>query len=179
MQEFRSGKLSQLVIVLAAMAICGARAQSPHGGGLSLATQDRLEDEGWWPTKGDAARSEYVGAATCKECHGKVAALQETTPMRQAGARAAQADILQTHERLTFQDAAYRYSLVRAGPNVTFSVNDGAHSASSNVTWAFGAGEIGQTYLLQKDGEYTESRLSYYSALSALDITIAQAADPP
>jgi Cytochrome c3 len=179
MQQLRSGKLLQLVIIFAAMAICGARAQSPRRNSLSLATQDRLEDEGWWPTKGNASRSEYVDAATCKECHGKVAALQETTPMRHAGVRAAQADILQKHEQLSFQDAAYRYSLVHAGSDITFSASDGANSASGNVTWAFGAGELGQTYLLQKEGAYTESRLSYYSALSALDITIGQAADPP
>jgi hypothetical protein len=42
------------------------------------------------------------------------------------------------------------------------------------VAWAFGAGEYGQTYILQKNGTYTESRLSYYTSLNALNITPGQ-----
>jgi Cytochrome c554 and c-prime len=177
MRHLRISKFLQLVIVIATLAIHAAWAQGTRSGSLSLTTQDRLEDAGWWPTKGDSPRREYVGAAICKECHGDVAALQETTPMYHAAVRATQSEILEAHKRLNFQDALYQYSLRRTIPRVIYSVGDGTSSAIGDVEWAFGAGEIGQTYLFKRDGVYTESRLSYYSALSALDITIGQAAD--
>jgi hypothetical protein len=179
MRYLWSSKFLQLVIVIATVAIHVAWAQGTRSGSLSLTTQDRLDDAGWWPTKGDSARSEYVGTPTCKECHGDVAALQETTPMYHAAVRANQSKILEVHEQLSFQDALYQYSLKRTTPGVIYSVSDSTNSSIGKVEWAFGAGEIGQTYLLEKDGVYTESRLSYYSALSALDITIGQATDAP
>jgi hypothetical protein len=179
MWHLQGSKFLQLVLVIATMAMHMAWAQDARKGSLSLTTQDRLEDAGWWPTKGDAARSKFVGAATCKECHGDVAALQETTPMYHAAVRAAQSDILEAHQQLNFQDALYQYSLTHTPSGVTYSVSDGTNSAVGNVKWAFGAGKIGQTYLLEKNDAYTESNLSYYSALSALDITIGQAVDAP
>jgi hypothetical protein len=166
-------------MVIASVAICLAYGQAPRQDKHSLTTQDRLEDVGWWPTKGDSSRSGYVGGAVCKACHGKIALLQETTPMYHAGIRADQSEILKAHGHLEFQDAGYRYSLVHAVSGVTYSVTDGANSAAGTVAWAFGAGEIGQTYLLEENGSYTEGRLSYYSALGALDITVGQAADTP
>jgi len=179
MRHLQGSKFLRLAIVIATMAIHVAWAQDARKGSLSLTTQDRLEDAGWWPTKGDSERSKFVGAATCKECHGDVAAPQETTPMYHAAVRAAQSEILQTHQQLNFQDALYQYSLTRAPQGVMYSVSDSKNSTVGNVDWAFGAGNIGQTYLLEKNGAYTESHLSYYSALSALDITIGQATDAP
>ena len=179
MWHLRGDKFLQLAIVIANLAIHVAWAQSARRGSLSLTTQDRLEDAGWWPTKGDSARNKFVGAATCKECHGDVATLQETTPMYHAAVRAAQSGVLETHKQLSFRDALYQYSLAHTAPGVMYSVSDGVNSAMRNVEWAFGAGNVGQTYLLEKDGAYTESHLSYYSALSALDITIGQEADAP
>ena len=34
-------------------------------GAQGMATADRLQAPGWWPTKGTAPRADYVGAATC------------------------------------------------------------------------------------------------------------------
>jgi hypothetical protein len=169
----------QLVMGIASLAICLAYGQAPRQDRHSLTTPDRLEDAGWWPTKGDISRTGYVGASTCKECHGKIAIPQETTPMYHAGVRADQSEILKAQGHFEFQQAGYRYSLMHAVTGVIYSVTDGANSAAGTVAWAFGAGQIGQTYLLQENGSYTEGRLSYYSALGALDITVGQTADAP
>jgi hypothetical protein len=67
----------QLVMGIASLAICLAYGQAPRQDRHSLTTPDRLEDAGWWPTKGDISRTGYVGASTCKECHGKIAIPQE------------------------------------------------------------------------------------------------------
>jgi hypothetical protein len=179
MSQPREGRPLQLAIAIAMVAIGMACGQTIGQDSRSLTTEDRLEDAGWWPTKGDSARSGYVGAAACEGCHVKVAALQETTAMYHAGVRAAQSQTLKMHEQLEFKEGGYRYSLVRGVSGVTYAVTDGANSVTGAVDWAFGAGEIGQTYLLEKSGSYTEGRLSYYTGLSGLDITIGQAADVP
>jgi Cytochrome c554 and c-prime len=179
MRHLQSSKLLQLVLVISTMAIHVAWAQDARNNSLSLTTQDRLEDAGWWPTKGDSSRSEFVGSTTCRACHADVSTSQETTPMYHAAVRAAQSEILETHKQLNFQDTLNQYSLRHTTSGVTYSVSEGETSAMSNVGWAFGEGNVGQTYLLEKNGAYIESRLSYYSALSALDITIGAARDAP
>jgi Cytochrome c554 and c-prime len=173
------GRMRWIITVIAIVAICVAGGQTVRQESHSLTTQDRLEDAGWWPTKGDAARSAYAGEAVCQECHSEIAASQQTTPMYHASVRAPQSQILKLNEHLEFQQAGYRYSLSRGVSEVAYSVNDGSNAMTGLVAWAFGAGEIGQTYLLEQQGLYTEGRLSYYRALGGLDITIGQPADAP
>ncbi len=43
---------------------------------------------------------------------------------------------------------------------------------SFNIGWAFGQGLAGQTYVFQNNGEYYQSRVSYYSAVDGLDLTL-------
>jgi hypothetical protein len=85
--------LAGSALVLLGIASYTAPAQTLVVNGISLTTQDRKDDPGWWPTKGDALRSQYVGSETCASCHGRIAALQQTTPMFHAGARATDAPI--------------------------------------------------------------------------------------
>lgn len=166
-------------LVLAAIALSAGRAQGPAGNGISLTTSDRRSDPGWWPTKGDAPRSQYVGNGTCKSCHARMTQLQETTPMFHAGVRAADAQILKAQPQRTFHESGFSEALTDGVAGVTFSVTDGHQRITAPVSWAFGAGEYGQTYILQKNGAYIESRLSYFTRLHALDITPGQASHPP
>jgi hypothetical protein len=163
-------RLSLFALVAAMVTICFARVKDASSS-LSVATQDRMEDSGWWPTKGSPAASEYAGAAACAECHGDIAALQNTTPMYHAGMPASLSTFLSQHPHLTFQESPYNYSIQRTDTGVTYSANDGTSTGSRPAVWAFGSGEIGQTYLLKQNGSYIESRLSYYTAPNALDIT--------
>jgi hypothetical protein len=169
----------QFVLIVAGIALCQVRAQSPAADGFSLTTEDRVGDSGWWPTKGESARNQYTGPETCKECHRAIAALQETTPMYRAGVRAAQSEIVKEHGRLTFQEAGFSHSLTYAPGGITYSVSDRTDSKTANAVWAFGVGEVAQTYILDKDGAYTEGRLSYYTSLNALDITPGQSTKTP
>jgi hypothetical protein len=167
----RRTKCFQVLWVAFGILLCQAGAQGPAGNDLSVTTRDRLEDPGWWPTKGDAPRSLYVGSETCQSCHQAIATVQETTPMYHAASRAAQSEILTKHPQLTFQEDGFRYSLLRSPGEVTFSVSNGAEHKTAKAIWAFGVGDIGQTYLLEKDGGYIEGRVTYYSSLDSLDIT--------
>ena len=175
-----SSRFPKLALALAGIALSLAHAQSQEADGFSSTTQDRLaQAAGWWPTKGDATRSQFVGGATCSGCHQETAALQATTPMYHAGMRAAQSEILKQNGKLKFHEGRFSYSLALASKEVVYTVSDGVKTADSVTGWAFGAGKNGQTYVLEKAGVDTESRLSYFTSLKSLDITPGHPAQAP
>jgi hypothetical protein len=146
----------------------------------SVTTRMRLENADWWPTNGEPPRNRFVGNGSCKSCHEAMAELQQTTPMFHAGVRAGQSEIIQKHRDLNFQEPGFHYSLKRTPEGaVTYSVSHGTESNTTDAIWAFGAGEVGQTYILEQNAAYIESRLSYFPSLGALDITVGHSDKPP
>ena len=99
--------------------------------------------------------------------------------MYHAGVRAEGSEILKSAGDLNFIEPGFRYSLAYTPDAVRFSASDATASSSSRVTWAFGAGEYGQTYILEKNANYTEARLSYFTSLHALNITPGQSDKSP
>lgn len=166
-------------VLLALSVFCAAYGQDASTSGLSLATAERIEKPGWWPTKGEAARSEYAGSAACAQCHEGISELQAETPMFHAASRASETRVLREHDSLQFSEEGYEYSLVREGDRTMLHITNGAHSLAAPVVWAIGNGEIGQTYLLKNKDTYYESRLSYFPAISGLDITPGHSQDSP
>jgi hypothetical protein len=177
------GRLRTLGWLLAGIALLHAHAlerpaTDPSADSSSLTTTDRVKAPGWWPTKGDAERNLYVGSDACAECHKPIAKLQETTPMYHAGVRAAQAETL-TPQPLEFHEGKLNYTVSWSPTAATFSVSDGKDGDAAPVAWVFGAGVIGRTYVLKKDEAYIEGRVSYFTRLGALDITIGHSPRPP
>jgi len=80
--------------------------------------------------------------------------------------------ILSTHPALTFQKGSYSYSITRNGKQSFYAVTDGKETISLPIQFAFGQGKAGQTYVLQYEGAYFESLVSYYDELKGLDFTI-------
>jgi hypothetical protein len=91
--------------------------------------------------------------------------------MSQAAEAAADAAILASHPKLTFQSGPYSYALIREGSATQYSVADGRETLSLPILWAFGRGSAEQTYILRIGEDVIESRVSFYSALDALDLT--------
>ena len=154
----------------------------PQARGLKrqpLATEERIRSPGWWPTKTTPPHEEYVGPAACAECHSSEAAVQETTPMANACVRAADSKALQAHERLSFRLGSYTYEIVRTASGSLYSVSDGGRSVSAALGWAFGEGEVGETYVFERGGILYEGRLSYFPVLRALDFTPGQPHSTP
>ncbi|MDE3164275.1 MAG: cytochrome c3 family protein [Acidobacteriota bacterium] len=81
-------------------------------------------------------------------------------------------EILKRNPSLTWSDGAYRYSIARSGGGYRYSVTDGKESGEATLLYAFGQGKAGQTYLYRKDGQFYESRASYYDEKKGLDLTI-------
>ncbi len=146
-------------------------AQTPATIADQLSTPEHIKKAGWWPTKGTASREEFVGPATCASCHSDIAATQKLTHMAQDSTPAPQADLLRDHPKINYTLGPYNYQITRAGSDEVFSVTDGTNTITELLTWAFGTGGNGQSYLLNHDGKLYEARLSYYRANDRFAIT--------
>ena len=141
-----------------------------------LATTDRVaQSPGWWPTKGTALRKDFVGTTACATCHAQKAATQVTTAMARTARRAATSEALRGHPSLGFRLGTYSYAITTDDRQSTYSVTDGTRSESSPLTWAFGEGKVGQSFLFDRDGQLFESRVTYFDSLRALDFTPGRA----
>jgi cytochrome c554/c'-like protein len=85
------------------------------------------------------------------------------------------AGVLHAHVQLKFHNGRYIYKITMNAGKAELLVTDGSNTLSAPLLWAFGAGEVGQSYLFQRNGNYFESSVSYFSALENLDFTPARA----
>ena len=115
----------------------------------------------------------------CAMCHMQ-AESQPATSMAHALETVEECKVLATHPLLTFTAGKYSYRIERHGDESLYSVSDGVQALTMPIRWAMGASSaIGQTYILEKDGELYESRVSYFNELKGLDLTLgAQNAAP-
>jgi hypothetical protein len=160
--------------ILLAACICfsrGVLAQNAGTGNGSILTETRLKAPGWWPTKGDRSRDDYVGSAACTRCHASQSALFQSTAMAGAATRAVDAKSLRENPHLTFQIGSYRYQINNSAGSNVLKISTRGSSLSANLLWAFGTGRIGQTYVYEKNDHYYESHLTFYTAPQTLDVT--------
>jgi hypothetical protein len=135
-----------------------------------MATADRLEAPGWWPTKRSMPREEFIGAAQCVRCHESRAG-QQATSMARTASPAAVSPVLRRHARLQFHLGRYAYAIESDERQSVYTVTDGHQSRSEVLGWAIGAGKVGQTFLFERDGGLHEARVSYYDTVGRLDFT--------
>jgi Cytochrome c554 and c-prime len=155
------------------------RAQTPASSSISLPTELRVNSSGWWPTKGEAARNEYVGSEACVECHELKAEAQQQTAMFHAAARAAYSKSLGERDHLTAQIGPYSYQIETHGDKSVLIIKDSTSSLSAELLWAFGSAHMGQTFLYQQSGAFYESHLSFYASSQVLDTTPGQSSAIP
>jgi hypothetical protein len=161
-----------LLILLAAPRPVVVSAESSSGNqGPSTATEIRLIDPGWWPTKGTFPRDQFVGSKACEKCHQDIAASQPNSPMAHAVKPATADAFANMPPTMHFHTGAYDYSLTQTPTGAEYSTTNGQQSASAVLSWVFGDRQFGDTFLYQQNGIYFESRVSYYRAINALDLT--------
>ena len=148
--------------------------------GISQPTTLRVQDAGgWWPTKGTAAKEEFVGNAACVRCHADKSGAYATSAMAHAAVSAENSEIARTHDALHLQVGPFNYELQSVQGKNILKVSDAKTSVSLPLSWSFGVGQMGQTYLYEQNGNYYEAHVSYYSAVRALDITPGQSRSIP
>jgi len=118
---------------------------------------------------------DYAGSAACAKCHKQKAADQPTTPMARTLMHAEDADILHAASELSFQNGKYVYKITQKAGKPELSVTDGTRTISALLVWAFGTSEVAQSYLFVQDGNYFESRATYFRSLKNIHFTPARA----
>jgi len=112
------------------------------------------------------------GVRECAQCHAAQAQFHPATSMAHAAETIAECGVLRSHPLLEFRLGFYRYKIERQGEQSLYTVSDASGSITLPIKYAFGLGEAGQTYILEKNGELYESFVSYYKAIDGLDITM-------
>jgi hypothetical protein len=112
------------------------------------------------------------GDSACAACHASQTAHFRATPMAQALERVDACAILQQHPDLSFREGPYRSHIVRQGDRSILTVEGEGETLTVPLLWAFGRGQAGQTYVFEHDGAFYESRVSFYNAAGALDLTM-------
>lgn len=160
-------RLAKLIVISGLLWVPFQSAGQDQSGG-SNKTFDPSPD--WRPTQ---VRSDarHLGNSACAECHNQIAT-QPTTPMGEALEPGSESHILQQHPQLAFKQGPYTYSISRRGTQNIFTVTNGQDAISLPVLYAFGQGKLAQTYLLRYRDRYYEGRVSFYTAISALDLTL-------
>jgi len=127
-----------------------------------------------WLLLGSAAAGQQTQSAadTCRDCHWE-AGSQPSTTMGHALETVEQSTILIEHPELETVQGKYAYRIERKGNQSIYSVTDGTATISVPIRWVVGASfAIGQTYILEKDGEWYESRVSWFRELKGLGPTL-------
>lgn len=151
----------------------------PHLLFAQLSTAEHLAKPGFWPTKVNRSSEEFVGSAVCAKCHAHIASVQETTPMAQSLTKASNSGVLRSHSSLEFESGQYEYEIATAGSESTYTVTDGTRTISAALIWAFGDGQVGQSYLFQNGGQWYEARASFFGSLNSLHFTPGRALPSP
>ena len=120
-----------------------------------------------WPAKG-----EYAGSKKCAVCHAAQARSYPASSMSRALEAIDHCEILKRNPRLTWTDGPYQYVIEKSGAGYRYAVTNGAATAETTLLYAFGQGKAGQTYVYEKNGQYYESRVSYYEEVKGLDVTM-------
>jgi hypothetical protein len=144
-----------------------------------LSTEDHLSEPGFWPTQSAPSRNDFKGPQACAQCHAMKFASAQATPMGESATPATSAKLLHSHPQLSFSSGPYKYRIDTEPSTSRYSISDGAHSLSFELTWAFGTGSVGQSYLFKRGGEYYEARVTYFESLKNLAFTPSRALDSP
>ncbi len=125
------------------------------------------------------AQTDSRGVSPCASCHSQ-ARSQPATSMGHALETVEECKVLINHPVLTATVGKYSYRIERKGNQSDVSVSDGKSSVTMPIRWAMGASSaIGQTYVLEKDGQLYESRISYYRELNGLGPTLGSEGSTP
>jgi hypothetical protein len=128
---------------------------------------------------GAAGQTDSMAPAACAQCHVE-ALTQPGTYMAHALETVDKSKILIDHSLLTTTVGPYSYRIERKGTETQYSVTDGTATVTMPIRWAMGTSSaIGQTFILEKDGELYESRVSWFRELEGLGPTMGSSGSTP
>ena len=176
MARFYSSTVRRHLAVVVCFAVAGfaLKAQAPAAkGNLGVTTQQRLESEVWWPTLSTSPPESFAGTTECARCHADVGSglSAPKTAMARAASRTPNQQLSAGSAENTLESAELRYLLHDTLDGLELTVAHGDEKASQRLDWAMGSGELGRTFVYQKDGRWFQSRISEYRVSPNLDVT--------
>lgn len=123
------------------------------------------------------ADARYVGTKECALCHESHVQGQSENAMARALEVAADCRVLRERPKLSFKLGRYSYLIERRGDESVYTVSDSRDTLSVPILWAFGRSKMGQTYVIRYQGQLYETRVSYYTDVKGLDLTLGAPAD--
>lgn len=118
-------------------------------------------------------------ANPCASCH-RQGRSQPATAMAHALENVADCAVLIHNPVLTFADGQNSYRIERRGNQSFYTVTSGTQSLTLPIRFAVGSSTaVGQTYILEHEGELYESRVSYFGEVGGLAITIGHNPSSP
>jgi hypothetical protein len=166
------------VPALLAVLSCVLAAERPHTSHPQT-TEARVHSSAWWPTSGAPPRKDYAGADACARCHAKEFAAQQQTSMAHAALRPPLATLARADAALRYTQGSFTTTIHPDAHGDTYSVSRGGERLEAPILYSFGEGVLGQTFLLEHDGTFFESQLTYYPSIRGLDVTPGHSAGPP
>lgn len=139
---------------------------------LGVVAQAQMNAVRRWNPRRVPVDTAFVGDQACGECHKKQSAAHGQTGMAEAMEPVGGSKVLSRNPKLSMNVGPYTYEIKRDGKQSFYSVTDGKDTLSFPINYAFGQGKMGQTYVLERDGKFYESLVSFYSQTKALDFTI-------
>ncbi|HXG92033.1 MAG TPA: multiheme c-type cytochrome [Blastocatellia bacterium] len=125
----------------------------------------------WHPRRVQAGTT-FVGDQVCANCHKNKVASHSQTGMAMAMESVADSKVLTQNPTMTFRTGPYTYEIKRRDGQSFYTISDGKETISLPILYAFGQGKAGQTYVLQYEGSFYESLVSFYKEVQGLDFTI-------
>lgn len=135
-------------------------ADTPATDVKQMSTKDHLAKPGWWPRKADPARTDYVGAAACAECHSALVNGQQQHAMAHSASRLT--DGTNATPPVDIAIGPAHYSIHAEDKTPIYSVQYNGQSFSAPLEWVFGSGSHGQTFLFHRDGEWWETHITLF-----------------
>ena len=108
----------------------------------------------------------------CAPCHRAQTRAFSGSGMTRALESTTQAAILRANPTMKAEIGGFSYAISTSADESIYSVSDGKETIRIPIRWAFGQGTAGQTYLYDRDGRWYESRVSYFSAMRGLGLTM-------
>jgi hypothetical protein len=126
---------------------------------------------------GATPHNPYTGDASCAKCHADFTSSQ--TSMSKAALAPLNNSSGTDYSRTTYREGEYSTKILPQKDGMQLYVTNGSGSLSVPIRWIFGWGTMGQTFILQYEDKYYESRASYYSQIDNLDLTLGHSKNTP
>jgi hypothetical protein len=168
----RAGRLLLAGLLVGGLLVLGATWLYPRKTHSSLANLST-------PYKNAQPGVDFVGDASCTSCHAEIAASFHQHPMGRSMAFADETvtpGLNRDTSKVTFAASGLEYAVERRDGHIVHSetrkdAQGEVVRIETEVTYEFGSGHRGRSYLIERDGRLFQSPISWYSQQGRWDLS--------